>query len=255
MKWMSRLLILAVLVCPALLSQESQTVTHGPDGDAMEMIPSITITAVPNAPFSSVVTTEWVKTLADGSSITRQNHRVVVRHSSGRIFQERRTLVPKDSQAEPQVRQIEISDPAQHTKYFCRPAARECALYPYSGPLVEVAAPAGPSDDGKVVVTRQDLGKSEVSGVEVVGTLEARIIEAGVIGNDRPVSITKEFWYSPKLGLNMVVKRNDPRSGSQILTVTQVSLAEPDPKYFQVPTGFTVKDMRSAGGKDHAATR
>lgn len=84
-----------------------------------------------------------------------------------------------------------------------------------------------------------------MSGVEVTGTQETRVFAAGVIGNDRPISVTKEFWYSPRLGLNMLVKRNDPRVGAQTFTVTEVSLVEPDPKCFQVPAGFKVLDMRS----------
>ena len=100
-----------------------------------------------------------------------------------------------------------------------------------------------------MVLTRSDLGKNNVSGVEVTGTQETRVFAAGVIGNDRPISITKEFWYSPHLGLNMLVKRNDPRVGTQTFTVTEVSLAEPDPKYFHVPEGFRVVDMRSTSGK------
>lgn len=98
-----------------------------------------------------------------------------------------------------------------------------------------------------MVLTRSDLGKDNVSGVEVTGTQETRVFAAGVVGNDRPISVTKEFWYSPRLGVNMLVKRNDPRVGAQTFTVTEVSLAEPDPKYFQVPEGFKVVDMRSPG--------
>jgi hypothetical protein len=92
-----------------------------------------------------------------------------------------------------------------------------------------------------------------VSGVEVAGTRETRVIGGGVIGNDRPISITKEFWYSPQLGLNMLVKRNDPRVGVQTFTVTEVSLSEPDPKYFQVPARFKIVDMRSPGSKGTAS--
>jgi hypothetical protein len=95
-----------------------------------------------------------------------------------------------------------------------------------------------------MVVTREDLGKSNVSGVDVIGTRETRLIAEGVIGNDRPLTVTKEFWYSQQLGLNMMVKRMDPRVGTQVFTVTEVGLAEPDPKYFELPAGYTVKDMR-----------
>jgi hypothetical protein len=100
-----------------------------------------------------------------------------------------------------------------------------------------------------MVLTREELGKGSMSGVDVTGTRETRVIAAGVIGNDRTISIVKEFWYSQQLGLNMMVKRNDPRVGLQTFTVTEVSLSEPDPKYFQMPTGFKVVDMRSPGSK------
>ena len=106
---------------------------------------------------------------------------------------------------------------------------------------------------GQTQLTREDLGKSNISGVEVVGTRETRTIMAGVIGNDRPISITKEFWYSPQLGLNMSVKRIDPRHGTQTFSVTDVSLSEPDPKVFQVPAGYKVVDTRPNAPKHPGA--
>ena len=210
---------------------------------------NIIIPAVQHAPFTSVVTAEWTKTLEDGSTVTRQNHRVVMRDGAGRIFQERRMLVPKDGQAQPALMRTEISDPAQHIKYFCRPEDHVCALRDYDGPPAETTEATGVTGEGKMELTREDLGKSNISGVEVQGTKETRTIAAGAIGNDRPISITKEFWYSPQLGLNMMVKRSDPRIGTQVFTVTEVGLAEPDPKYFQLPAGFVVKDMREPSGK------
>lgn len=228
----------------AVFAQQAEMAGHAPDGDSFERITNITIPPVQHAPFTSVVTAEWTKTLEDGSTITRQNRRVVVRDGNGRIFQERRWLVPKDGQEESFLMRTEISDPAQHTKFFCRAQTRVCTFEEYDGPPAELSEPVGSEDGGKTTLTRQDLGKSNVSGLEVVGTRETRIIAAGVLGNDRPLTVTKEFWYSPQLGLNMLVKRNDPRSGVQTFTVTEVGLAEPDPKYFQLPAGYTVKDMR-----------
>ena len=233
------------ICCSFLSAQEPEVSGHAPDADSFDRIVNITIPAVQHAPFSSVVTAEWTKTLEDGSTVTRHNHRVVLRDSSGRIYQERRTLVPKDGPAEPLLTRIEISDPALHIKYFCQPGNHVCVLRDYEGPPADAAEPVGSTGEGKMVLTRSDLGKNNVSGVEVTGTQETRVFAAGVIGNDRPISITKEFWYSPHLGLNMLVKRNDPRVGTQTFTVTEVSLAEPDPKYFQVPAGFKVLDMRS----------
>jgi hypothetical protein len=245
MKHLGLLLACAVLAlgCSSLSAQNAGA-GHAPDGDSFERLINIMIPAVPHAPFTSVVTAEWSKALEDGSTMTRQNHRVVVRDGAGRIFQERRMLVPKDGQEESGLMRTEISDPAKHTKYFCRPEDHVCMLRDYDSPPAEVAEQVGSQDGGKTTLTREDLGKNSVSGVEVVGTRETRIIAAGTIGNDRPISVTKEFWYSPQLGLNMLVKRSDPRIGTQTFTVTEVGLAEPDPKYFQLPAGYKVMDLR-----------
>lgn len=103
-------------------------------------------------------------------------------------------------------------------------------------------------------MTREDLGKSFVNGVEAVGTRETRTLNAGAIGNDRLISIVKEIWYSPQLGINVSVKRVDPRHGTQVINVTEISVAEPDPKYFRVPAGYTVVD-RPSSGRAQAAPR
>jgi hypothetical protein len=252
--WVHLLVVGALAVCPSFLTaQEVEETGHAPDGTTIEIINNIMIPAVQHAPFSSIVTAEWTKVLEDGSTITRQNRRVVMRDGAGRIFQERRSLVPKGGQAEPELMRIEISDPAQHIKYFCRPLDHVCALREYTGPPVEEMEPVGSVDGGKSQLTREDLGKSNISGVDVVGTRETRMISAGIIGNDRPISITKEFWYSPQLGLNMSVKRIDPRHGTQTFTVTDVSLSEPDPKFFQVPAGYKVVDARPNAPKHPGA--
>jgi hypothetical protein len=84
-----------VLGCSFLPAQDEPGAGHAPDADTFEIINNIMIPAVQHAPFSSVVTAEWTKTLEDGSTLTRQNHRMVMRDGAGRIYQERRTLVPK----------------------------------------------------------------------------------------------------------------------------------------------------------------
>lgn len=241
-----------------LLAQDDDIHGPAPDGGTIEMMHSITITAVQHAPFSSVVTTEWTQTLGDGSTMTRQNHRIVMRDSAGRIFQERRTLVAKGGTEEPKLRRIEISDPTQHIKYFCRAADKVCMVHGYVGPPTEEMEPENAEVAGKITVTHEDLGKSNINGLDVVGTKETRVIAAEAIGNDRPISITKEIWYSPQLQMNVMVKRSDPRHGVQTITMTEVGLAEPDPKYFQLPpAGYKVFDPRvnqgntAAPGQEH----
>lgn len=228
-----------------LNAQTSAEVLHAPDGNTREITSSIFIPPLPNAPFSATVTTVWTKQLEDGTSVTIQNHRMVMRDSQGRIFQERRTFVPKGSADEPQLRWTEISDPVTHTRYVCLPGPHTCDEQGYFAPTKISNLPTGPLDDkGNRTLTRENLGSNTMSGLDVTGTRETMTIAIGVIGNDKPVSVTKEFWYSPQLGINIVVKRADPRSGTQTFTVSNISLAEPDPANFALPAGFKVNDQR-----------
>ena len=129
---------------------------------------------------------------------------------------------------------------------FAFPAASVCDMYAYSASVSEATLPVGPMADGKRYLSRADLGKGETEGLETIGTRETITTNPGTVGNDREVALTKEFWYSPKLGVNLVVKRFDPLQGTQVFTVSNISLAEPDSRLFVVPSDFKVKDERAS---------
>jgi hypothetical protein len=230
----------SVLLIFPLHAQESENSVHAPDPYQRERILSIFIPPKLNSPFSCTLRAEWTRTLEDGSTQTVENHRIVMRDRAGRIFQERRTLVPKDGQREPELMRTEISDPATHLKYFCYEERKVCDPEDYLASADPVNAPEGSFEQSTGSLTREDLGKNNIDGMDVTGTRETTTINAGVIGNDRPILITKEIWYSELLGLNIMVKRVDPRHGTQIFTVDDLNLADPDPKYFSLPAGFTV---------------
>ena len=104
--------------------------------------------------------------------------------------------------------------------------------------------PAGPLNGGAGFLTRTPLGNDNMGGVDVVGTRETTTINAGVAGNDSPISIVKEFWFSPQLGINVVEKRQDPRIGTQTFTVSDISLGEPDARLFDMPSDYRIVDTR-----------
>lgn len=245
MKQMALLISGSLLLWLNAFAQSPEEGTHAPDGGVVEQFNSILLPPVQHAPFTSTVTAEWTKVLEDGSTITLQNHRLVVRDGAGRIYQERRQLVPRDAQVDPPLQRIEISDPATHKKYFCRTEDHVCALWDYSGPEEASAQPVGTQHDDYGSLTREDLGKTFVNGVEAIGTRETRTLNPGAIGNDRVIAIVKEIWYSPQLGINVLVKRVDPRHGTQVINVTEINQGEPDAKHFQLPAGYTVVDRRS----------
>jgi hypothetical protein len=238
--------VLAALVVPTILAQSSGDAVHAPSGGVRTTVTSIAVPPLPGAPFTATVTTQWKRVLDDGSTVTVSNHRTIARDNSGRIFQERRNLYPAGDPHENELSRLEFADPRAHTLTTCWPAARVCQIESYfRNASTPSPGPAGPLEAGRGFVTRLELGRDSIAGVEAIGTRETTQINAGVIGNDRAISVVKEFWYSQQLEINVVEKRQDPRYGSQIFTVNPISLGEPDARLFDVPAGFRIDDKRS----------
>jgi hypothetical protein len=236
---------LAAFSIPPLLARAQQNGVHAPSGGTSIRVESISIPPISNAPFTATVSTTWVRVLDDGSTVTLENHRTVARDNSGRVFQERRYLLPEGDSRQNLIHRLEFADPSAHTVYYCEPVDRTCEIlnyFPRTSPAPLI--PAGPLDGGNRFLTRTELGNDTVSGVQAVGTRETTTIDAGAIGNDRAISIVKEFWFSPQLGINVVEKRQDPRVGTQIFTVGDISLGEPDARLFEMPSGYRIVDTR-----------
>ena len=223
---------IAVACAASGSAQSPQDALHAPDGNSFTRIVSIFIAPNPNMPFSATVVVK--------------NHRLVARDSQGHVFEERRRFVPADSSAPSLLFQTDYVDPTRHTRTVCFPTSKVCDTYSFFEPPNLATVPAGPMADGKHYLSRADLGKGEVDNLETVGTRETITTNPGAAGNDREVTLTKEFWYSPKLGINLVVKRMDPLQGTQLFTVSNISLTEPDARLFVVPAKYKVVDQRTA---------
>ncbi|HSD46160.1 MAG TPA: hypothetical protein VLB87_06035, partial [Pyrinomonadaceae bacterium] len=94
---------------------------------------------------------------------------------------------------------------------------------------------------------KEELGKQIIEGVEAEGTRTTVTIPAGDIGNERPIEIVNERWYSPELQLVVMTKHSDPRSGETTYKLTNINRAEPAKSLFEVPPGFNVKEMQFPG--------
>lgn len=235
---------LTVLLLGAASAGAQVPAAHAPDGNSFQRLVSISVPAIPNAPFTLTLSTEWVRALSDGSTITWTNHRLIARDNAGRVFQERRMLVPPTNPDADRITFVQWSDPTKGDFYNCQMETLVCQQLRYVPIPGEVPAVPGPTMNGKAFVKVQGLGTRMVAGIETEGTLETTTILAGAIGNDKPIVITKEFWFSPELKLNLIVKRNDPRSGVQTFTVTNLTTGDPRPTLFEIPAGFHVVDHR-----------
>jgi hypothetical protein len=87
----------------------------------------------------------------------------------------------------------------------------------------------------------ESLGKQTFWGVEADGTRSTSVIETGAIGNDRPISIVAERWYSSDLQTLMMTRNSDPRTGDEVFRLANIRRGEPGADLFMVPPGYTVK--------------
>lgn len=221
------------------------------DGGVRQVLESIIIPPIPNAPFHATLDTEWVRFAADGGTITFVNERQIARDGRGRIYEERWALVPKfhsNGDIASKLTWIQIADPRLHTLYNCSTDKHVCDLLTYD-PTTELAAarPRTPLRTGTVdhgPFTMEDLGTRNIAGVDTVGIRETYRIEAGTMGNDQPMTSVKEEWHSQELGINLLSIRSDPMVGKQTFTVVELTTTEPDPQLFELPPGYKINDQR-----------
>ena len=84
----------------------------------------------------------------------------------------------------------------------------------------------------------EELGAQTVEGVDAVGTRTITTIPAGAIGNELPIDVVYEKWFSNDLQLVVMSKHTDPRFGEQTYRLTNIVRNEPDPSLFEVPMGY-----------------
>ena len=90
----------------------------------------------------------------------------------------------------------------------------------------------------------EDLGEQVLEGLLVQGTRMTDTIPAGAMGNERPIEIVTERWYSKDIEAMVLQRFFDPRFGETIYRLVNVVRGEPSPDLFQVPQGYelTVAD-------------
>lgn len=251
-----RLLCLLLALPLAGHPQDLSEVPPAQDGGMREVLESIVIPPIPNAPFTATLVTEWARPTPDGGTITFVNQREVARDGDGRLYEERWGLVPKDSDFRSKMQWIQIADAQAHTLYNCNMLQHACLLLRYAPQrdLAAATAPlhqAGPMANGKGYVKYEDLGTKIVHGMNAAGTRETITLNPGAMGNDKPVVETRERWRSDVLAVNLISIVSGPLIGKQSFTITRLNPGPPDPALFQLPHGFAVQDQRPARPPSH----
>lgn len=105
---------------------------------------------------------------------------------------------------------------------------------------IQIIGKGQQADDTQV--SKTDLGTQMMEGVSAQGTRVTRTIPAGEVGNEQPLVITSETWYSPRLKVLVLSKTSDPRMGETTYRLTDIQQAEPPADLFEVPADYRIKN-------------
>jgi len=219
-------------------AQTPADVDHAPYAGVREWVDGAHIPPIENAPFIAKVVIESTRTLADGTNVTRKTVNMIARDSQGRTRNEGRQMLPLTDNIEPKILRVILNDPHTHTITWISPAQRPIRTYQVPASLPTRSSPPTPPLPNGVTMTKVELGKQYAEGLELRGTRETKHYPVGLYGNDRAFEVVDEFWYSPDLQVNVVVRHTDPRSGVATVGLTEISRTEPDPKLFEVPSDY-----------------
>jgi hypothetical protein len=227
---------------------------------------------VKGAPYAALETIHNTQTLADGTHIDRSTETMVYRDSEGRMRRESPDLItifdpvanvsyslnpktqtamklPLGLGAGSAVTTEQRGPNGQAMRFVYRAGGVTTAgvgpLPPPGGPaagdmffLATGAMPGLSTMQVRFTPKSEALSQQVIEGVNVEGTRMTSTIEAGQIGNDRPIQIVDERWYSHELETTVQMTHSDPRTGQETLQLSNISRVEPSPDLFQVPPGY-----------------
>ena len=232
---------------------------------------------VKGAPYSAETITETSQALADGNRITRKSSGLIYRDGEGRTRREHSLDAVGPWATGKTHKLISIEDPVAGVHWMLEPEARIARKITLKkgaggfgiatagvrvGPPVRVEPsetfelPVPPEGAGEIRIERkiearaapaadsktEQLGKRNIEGLICEGSKTTITIPAGQIGNERPIDIVAERWYSPELQTVVLTRRSDPRTGETTFRLASVRRGEPDRNLFEPPPDYTVKE-------------
>jgi hypothetical protein len=256
---------------PVALGFAFQASSAGAGAPAIDVIGALPFEfgkPVLDAPYTADAVTEMTQVLADGNRIEHRVTANVARDSRGRVRRDQPLAALGPLMPKGDTRIVSISDPDAGVHYSLD-AQRKVAIrtrqsempppppgsHSYIERKTEVVSVLkdGPAMSSNVAFTlalgdtppetrTEQLGVQQIEGVRAEGSRTVATIAAGAIGNERPIEIVSERWYSQELQLVVMSRHADPRFGETVYRLTNIVRAEPSAELFQVPAGYSIEE-------------
>jgi hypothetical protein len=135
-------------------------------------------------------------------------------------------------------------------------ADNETVVVRVDSPLGVPAAPPAVAWQARALAPRgsgvvQPLPAKDIEGLRANGERTTWTIEAGRLGNEKPILIVREVWTAPDLMLTVSSRDFDPRSGEVNYRLQNLRRGEPEAALMRVPPEY--KTAPRPGGKAAAS--
>ncbi len=194
---------------------------------------------VKSQPFSAETVIEDTRRLFDGTTVTKTNKGAFYRDTAGRTRREQPLEMVggvsiSGTDGKPQML-VFINDFGSRTQYFLDMNNKVARQHGIGGgnPPNEPGTPP----DAKT----ESLGTKTIEGVTVEGTRTTFEIPAGHLGNDKPIQVVTEKWFSQELQMIVYSRHLDPLAGEHVFKLVNIKRSEPSADLFAVPSGFRIE--------------
>ncbi len=226
----------------------------GPDARFLGGEPGPPGRIVKNAAFTADLVTETSQTLSDGNHIRQSTTAHLFRDNEGRTRREQSlnglgALGAAAAGAEA----VFITDPVAGISYALNPSNHTVAKLSEpgrgrggrNGKQPPPDAPRWARGGNTADIKTESLGRQTIEGIVADGTRVTQTIPAGQMGNELPIQVVTERWYSSDLHMDILTRRSDPRNGESVTKLTNISRAEPSHTLFEPPADYkTIEDRR-----------
>lgn len=240
----------------------------------------VMIDAEKGVPYSADTVTETIQVLPDGNRIKNSNKSSFARDNEGRTRTESTIqVIGAMGRARDPIVTVHISDPVAKVQYSLDTAAKLALKSSLAAAKVS-KSPTKINRSTEIVLERllsspkqedvalvqdvkeiafttqwdgwtgkdakvEDLGSRMIEGVNAKGSKSTMTIPAGEVGNERPIEVVTETWYSEEIKAVVLSRHQDPRTGETVTRVTNIKLGSPARSLFEPPIDYKVEPVKN----------